>query len=261
MRVLLLLGAATRILLLLIGAWQDAYLDVKFTDIDYHVYSDAAKHVLQGGSPYDRPTYRYSPIIAWLLVPNHLLFGAWGKVLFCSADIVVAFLVLKYYKVCVPWNAIIDDHAQTFSQRLPPTQQHFAPQATPWQVLVAVSLWLFNPYIATISARGSCESPVVVVIIAMIWMLAAAKRRGAGRKGCVCLWMMVVVIIHGAAYGGTSQSSSVTSNAQHGGGWLWHLCSTDLCVTGVYTQSFMHRHWYYTLLKQHPCQRKGVLLL
>lgn len=101
MRLLLLLGAATRILLLLISAWQDAYLDVKFTDIDYHVYSDAAKHVLQGGSPYDRPTYRYSPIVAWLLIPNHLLFEAWGKVLFCTADIVVAFLVIKYYKVLV----------------------------------------------------------------------------------------------------------------------------------------------------------------
>lgn len=100
MRLLLCLGVATRILLLLIAAWQDAYLDVKFTDIDYNVYTDAANHVLQGGSPYDRPTYRYTPIIAWLLLPNHLLFHAWGKVLFCTADIVVAYLGAKYYKVC-----------------------------------------------------------------------------------------------------------------------------------------------------------------
>lgn len=87
MRTLLLFGAAVRAALLLLGSLQDAYLDVKYTDIDYEVYTDAAHSVMAGGSPYDRSTYRYTPLLAWLMTPNILVHKAAGKVLFSAADI------------------------------------------------------------------------------------------------------------------------------------------------------------------------------
>ena len=52
------------------GEWQDANMEVKFTDVDYFVFTDAAKFVSQLDSPYRRSTYRYSPMLAWLLIPN-----------------------------------------------------------------------------------------------------------------------------------------------------------------------------------------------
>lgn len=76
---LLWISAAVRLLLLLWGEAQDRLLSVKYTDIDYVVFTDAARFVAQGGSPFDRSTYRYSPLLAYLLLPNIWLHGAWGK--------------------------------------------------------------------------------------------------------------------------------------------------------------------------------------
>lgn len=91
---LLLLGLAVRLVLLLFGLWQDANLQVKYTDIDYEVYTDAARFILQGGSPYDRSTYRYSPLLAFLMVPNVVMQKAFGKLLFCACDLLAAWWVL-----------------------------------------------------------------------------------------------------------------------------------------------------------------------
>lgn len=86
---ILVFGFLLRVVLLAFGAWQDAYLSVKYTDVDYLVYSDAARLVVAGYSPYDRATYRYTPLLAWLLTPV-VFFKAWGKFLFTAADLLAA---------------------------------------------------------------------------------------------------------------------------------------------------------------------------
>lgn len=85
LRSLILSSAVLRLLLLAYGEWQDAHLEVRYTDVDYLVFSDAAAMVAAGRSPFERSTYRYSPLLAFLLVPNSFLHPSWGKILFSAA--------------------------------------------------------------------------------------------------------------------------------------------------------------------------------
>lgn len=67
-----ILALITRFLLVIYSKWHDnnckkikSYFKVnlKYTDIDYSVYTDAAFHILKGESPYQRYTYRYTPLM------------------------------------------------------------------------------------------------------------------------------------------------------------------------------------------------------
>ena len=42
---LLFLGLVLRLALLMYGAWQDSNMEVKFTDVDYNVFHDAAEYI------------------------------------------------------------------------------------------------------------------------------------------------------------------------------------------------------------------------
>ncbi len=81
---LLAASAALRLLLVVWGELQDRLSAVPYTDIDYVVFTDAARFVAQGQSPYQRSTYRYSPLIAYVLLPNVWVHAAWGKVRSCG---------------------------------------------------------------------------------------------------------------------------------------------------------------------------------
>ena len=84
---LIKVGVATRAALLMFGEVQDRLSTVKYTDIDYEVFTDAAAFVVKGQSPYERSTYRYTPLLALILTPNVVVNKIWGKALFCAADL------------------------------------------------------------------------------------------------------------------------------------------------------------------------------
>lgn len=138
LRLLLFGGLVIRAVLLLYGEWQDSQFAVKFTDIDYHVFSDASRHVIEGRSPFLRPTYRYTPLLAFMLVPNHLLIFSFGKILFIICDLVVGFII----------DAILRVEGVNAKSRG-----------------LAVGVWLLNPLTATVSARGNAESFLAVLVL------------------------------------------------------------------------------------------------
>lgn len=131
-----------RICLIAYGEWQDKNMVVKYTDIDYHVFTDAARHVVEGDSPYLRPTYRYTPLLSILLTPNITQHLCFGKVLFVIFDVLAGYLLYKI--LCV----------QGRSDR---------------RAVMASWLWLFNPLPLTVSTRGNAESIMAVLVLASIY--------------------------------------------------------------------------------------------
>ena len=66
---------------------------LKYTDIDYQVFSDAATKVYLGGSPYEAHTYRYTPIVAYLCLVNNFIHPLAAKVIFCGCDILMGYIL------------------------------------------------------------------------------------------------------------------------------------------------------------------------
>jgi len=57
LRSCLLVAGVVRLLLYVYGLWQDAAMTVKYTDIDYVVFTDAARFVSQVGNNNMHATY------------------------------------------------------------------------------------------------------------------------------------------------------------------------------------------------------------
>ena len=143
----LYLAMFLRIGLIHYGEYQDNRLMVKFTDVDYRVFTDAARHMwAEGGeSPYHRHTYRYTPILAWLMIPNLTISPLFGKYLFCLLDIFAGYLIYTFVKNCY--------------------RCHFGPNKIEFQARVCAFLWLYNPLVFAVSARGNAESIVVTLVL------------------------------------------------------------------------------------------------
>lgn len=137
-----------RVSLLLYGEFQDAYMTVKYTDIDYIVFTDAARYITQGQSPYLRETYRYTPILAMLLTPNIYLFKSFGKVLFASADLLVGYII---HRILV---------LRGMSSK---------------SALKYDALWLLNPMVANISTRGNAESLLGVMVLGTLYLVLTRR--------------------------------------------------------------------------------------
>ncbi|KAF5552198.1 GPI mannosyltransferase 1 [Fusarium phyllophilum] len=136
-----------RLALLFYGLYQDAHSALKYTDIDYLVFTDASRFVAEGSSPYARDTYRYTPLLAWLLLPT-VQFSAFGKLVFAAADLLAGWLILRVLRR----RGMDEATAGGFS-----------------------ALWLWNPMVATISTRGSSEGLLGVLTMGLLWAVERRK--------------------------------------------------------------------------------------
>lgn len=144
----LALGLVIRFATIVYGQWHDRNFHVPFTDVDYKVFTDAARYVTEGGSPYERHTYRYPPILAWLLVPNIFFHPAWGKFLFSVIDIIAGGLVHVLVK------------SQGYSESISLRCSFF---------------WIYNPLSVIIATRGNSDSIIGCIVLLSVFYLFKNK--------------------------------------------------------------------------------------
>ncbi|CAN8252540.1 unnamed protein product [Cochlearia groenlandica] len=149
-----------RVILIVYGEWQDSHMEVKYTDVDYMVFSDAASLMASGESPYKRTTYRYSPLLAFLLIPNSIFHRSWGKFIFSASDLLVGLFIRTILK-----QRKVPEEICTYS----------------------VMVWLLNPFTFTIGTRGNCE-PVVCAMI--LWIIISLMQ---GNLSQAAFWYGLVV--------------------------------------------------------------------
>lgn len=125
------------------GTIQDQKYGLKYTDIDYTVFCDAAQLISKGRSPYERPTYRYSPLLALMLTPNMKQGPLFGKILFVIFDILTGLMI-------------------RFIVRRRPVKQR----------IIAEFIWDLNPFVINISTRGNCDSIIAFLVVLTILTLS-----------------------------------------------------------------------------------------
>lgn len=177
----LIISSFIRLAFIVYGIFQDQYAEVPFTDIDYRVVSDASRHILNDQSPYKRHTYRYTPILAYLLTGNIFIHESFGKILFSTFDIILGIVIRQI---------ILDEHLHTFEEnatfllkrnkQLSKSAAHVRLHLTPKHIkraTLAALCWLYNPMAIVISTRGNGDSITSLFILLTIFALQRSIRQ------------------------------------------------------------------------------------
>eukprot|EP00667_Euglena_gracilis_P009666 EG_transcript_9832 len=202
------------------GAWMDANFKLKYTDVDYFVFTDAARFMAAGQSPYLRATYRYTPLLALLLQVN-LWHPVAGKLLFAGMDLVVGYCLL----------ALLSQPGR----RVPHPLRY-------------VALFLFNPVVVNVSTRGNADCLVVFLVVATLYLVVARRLTAAAVMYGLAVHTKLYPIVFALAlalYIGRTQDA-------HGGTLpAWRLIfrrdSLLFAVTsaGVFAAvTYLCYHWY-----------------
>lgn len=145
---LLTLGAIVRAVLLMYSVFHDHFFRVKYTDIDYMIVVDGASAMAHGGSPFDRTTYRYTPLLAVLVLPAALILNPLGKVVFTLCDLGAA-------RYCYQ---ILRTYATDTSAK--------------WMVSLFI---LFNPVVLNVSTRGNSDMLITFMSMAVLAKFARGQ--------------------------------------------------------------------------------------
>ena len=147
-----LFGFALRLFIIQSLSKHDNYYEGNyniFTDLDYKVYLDASLY----DSPYQRHTYRYSPLLAWIMSPSYKYHQNFGKWVLAIFDVTACYFIYKM-----------------FASRK--EQEH--KNGSLFMTLLINS----NPFLVYLSIRGSCESITMTLAFAFLYFYFGGDSSG-----------------------------------------------------------------------------------
>ncbi|XP_075168704.1 phosphatidylinositol glycan anchor biosynthesis class M [Haematobia irritans] len=197
----IILSILIRVGFIIYGKIQDQHSEVRFTDIDYIVVTDGARQILEGNSPFNRHTYRYSPLYAYMQIPNVVLYQETGKILYSCFDILVALLIysivrneLKYQcNKAVQYLLIKYGKATKLSASVNYGDTRNSPEKI---AKASACFWLYNPLTAVISTRGNGDSFSSFFVIFTLYLLIKSDdcREAIRRRN----WLVFIAgLVHG----------------------------------------------------------------
>ncbi|XP_055855407.1 GPI mannosyltransferase 1 [Episyrphus balteatus] len=168
-----------RLVLIVYGQIHDQHSEVPYTDVDYKVVTDGARHVLNGESPFRRHTYRYSPLLAMIQIPAVLFHQSLGKYIFSLFDIFVAILIYKIvsnklrlqYKKAV--QSVLMQYGKNSQWKQLPDNHNRPVELAKYSVL----MWLYNPLTMVISTRGNGDSFSSFFVILTIYFITKSEEK------------------------------------------------------------------------------------
>ncbi|XP_023171201.2 GPI mannosyltransferase 1 [Drosophila hydei] len=166
----LIISAVIRLLLIFYAQIQDNSSTVPYTDIDYKVVTDGARLVLTGNTPFDRHTYRYSPILAYIQIFNVILHPAFGKVIYGLFDLLLGILIYALVRFELRMKAYKHSQLQISSNNPKDTDEETTKIAR-----ISACFWLYNPLTAVISTRGNADSLTSFFVILSVYLLIRAQ--------------------------------------------------------------------------------------
>lgn len=180
----LLCSFIVHLILIGYGSYHDENYSVPFTDVDYKVFTDAARYVVNFESPYNRHTYRYTPVIAFLLIPN-VFYDNFGKLLFSVIDLIVALLIrsivmyslaeFESYKHSDENKLQITQPEEKTNKLRPKKSMNGKKSDGEISADLAMILWLYNPMTIAIATRGNCDSIAGFFVLSTLFVLQVWK--------------------------------------------------------------------------------------